>query len=154
MRLIRASIRGSIRNVIVTDSEASELPATAASIRRTSGLFSAQKSASASSLSKIGTSSHFPIARIFVHCPRRRFRSASSPGRLAVETDDEGSRSLRQILVHLPLIEESFLRLKGPRKDDADLFAVRAIHAKDASAVDGHAQVEKPGLDRKPRGVR
>jgi len=63
MRLIRASIRGSIRNVIVTDSEVSPLPDTADSIKRTSGLFSAQNPASASSLSKIGTSSHFAIVR-------------------------------------------------------------------------------------------
>ena len=42
------------------------LPATADSIKRTSGLFSAQKSASASSLSKIGTSSHLAIARIYI----------------------------------------------------------------------------------------
>src|SRR5437764_5955052 len=60
-------MRGSIRNVIVIDSEFSVLPATDASSRRTSGLFSAQKSASASSLSKIGTSSHLAIARMFRH---------------------------------------------------------------------------------------
>src|SRR5437868_13933517 len=63
-------MRGSIRKVMVTDSEASALPATAPSIRRTSGLFSAQKPASAASLSKIGTSSHLAIARIFVHYVR------------------------------------------------------------------------------------
>ena len=40
---MRASIRGSIRSEMVTDSEVSALPATAASIRRRSGLFSAQK---------------------------------------------------------------------------------------------------------------
>src|ERR1043165_1252001 len=50
---------------MVTDSDACRLlPATAASINRRSGLFSAQKPASASSLSKIGTSSHLAIARI------------------------------------------------------------------------------------------
>src|ERR1039457_2656450 len=61
---MRESRRGSMRSEMATDSEVSELPATAASIRRRSGLFSAQKSASASSLSKIGTSSHLAIARI------------------------------------------------------------------------------------------
>jgi len=65
MRLIRASIRGSIRSVMVTDSPTSEFPATAPSIKRKSGRFSAQKSASASSLSKIGTSSHLAKALIF-----------------------------------------------------------------------------------------
>jgi hypothetical protein len=49
---------------MVTDSEASLLPATAVSIKRKSGLFSAQKFASASSLSKIGTSSHLAMARM------------------------------------------------------------------------------------------
>src|ERR1039458_324562 len=61
---MRESRRGSMRSEMATDSEVSELPATAASMRRRSGLFSAQKSASASSLSKIGTSSHLAIARI------------------------------------------------------------------------------------------
>ena len=47
------------------DALASLLPAdTADSISRKSGLFSAQKFASASSLSKIGTSSHFAIGRM------------------------------------------------------------------------------------------
>ena len=57
MRLIRASIRGSIRSVMVTDSDYSALPATAASMSRTPGRFSDQNVASAASLSKIGTSS-------------------------------------------------------------------------------------------------
>src|SRR4051812_25513509 len=51
---------------MLTDSEASPFPETADSISRRSGLFSAQKLASASSLSKIGTSSHFAIALIQV----------------------------------------------------------------------------------------
>src|SRR6476620_2753144 len=62
---MRANMRGSIRKVMVTDSENSPFPpATAFSIKRTSGLFSAQKPASAASLSKIGTSSHLAIERI------------------------------------------------------------------------------------------
>ena len=57
MRLMRASIRGSIRSVIVTDSDDSALPETAVSISRTAGRFSAQNVASAASLSNSGTSS-------------------------------------------------------------------------------------------------
>src|SRR5260221_14152172 len=64
-RLIRANIRGPIRRVMVTDSDDSLGPATADSIKRRSGRFSDQKSASASSLSKMGTSSHLAIARMF-----------------------------------------------------------------------------------------
>src|SRR3569832_1319402 len=62
---MRASIRGSIRRVMVTDSDDSLGPATADSNKRKSGRFSDQKSASASSLSKMGTSSHLAIARMF-----------------------------------------------------------------------------------------
>src|SRR5580704_16797976 len=61
---MRASIRGSMRKVMVTDSAASALPAVADSIRRRSGRFSAQKTASASSLSKRGTSSQLANERI------------------------------------------------------------------------------------------
>src|ERR1017187_2893013 len=61
---MRASIRGSIRSVMVTDSDASALPAVADSMSRRSGRFSVQKLASASSLSKRGTSSHLANARI------------------------------------------------------------------------------------------
>jgi len=42
---MRASIRGSIRSVMVTDSDASALPDVAASISRKSGRFSDQKPA-------------------------------------------------------------------------------------------------------------
>src|SRR5437667_8852513 len=55
-----------MRSVIVTDSALSVGPATAVSINRKSGLFSAQKPASASSLSKIGMSSHLAIASMLV----------------------------------------------------------------------------------------
>ena len=54
---MRANMRGSIRNVMVTDSDVSALPETAVSMSRTPGRFSAQNAASAASLSKIGTSS-------------------------------------------------------------------------------------------------
>src|SRR5471030_2593973 len=69
---MRASMRGSIRSVMVTDSDASALPAVAASIRRRSGLFSDQKSDSAFSLSKIGTSSQLANVRIFFPVRPRR----------------------------------------------------------------------------------
>jgi hypothetical protein len=51
---------------MVTDSAPSLALATAVSIKRKSGLFSAQYPASASSLSKIGTSSHFATDRILL----------------------------------------------------------------------------------------
>ena len=62
-RLMRASIRGSMRKPMATDSELSTLLATADSIRRRSGRFSAQKSTSATSLSNMGTSSQ--LAKVF-----------------------------------------------------------------------------------------
>ena len=61
---------------------------------------------------------------------------------------------MRQRLIHLPLIEESFFRLERPRVDDPDLLAVRPIHAEDPDAAGRHAQVEKPRLHRKPRRIR
>lgn len=67
---MRASIRGSNRNVTVTDSEDSALPETAASISRKSGRFSTQNAASAVSLSKIGTSSQLAkvcTVKILIH---------------------------------------------------------------------------------------
>src|SRR6266478_2443803 len=72
---MRASIRGSMRSVIVTDSALSVGPATDVSINRKSGLFSAQKPASASSLSKIGISSHLAIARMLL-IRERQFRTS------------------------------------------------------------------------------
>ena len=54
---MRANMRGSIRSVMVTDSDVSALPETAVSINRTPGRFSAQNVASATSLSNSGTSS-------------------------------------------------------------------------------------------------
>src|SRR6267378_5863999 len=101
---MRASIRGSMRSVIVTDSALSVGPATAVSINRKSGLFSAQKPASASSLSKIGTSSHLAIARMF-----------------------SLNVSLCQRLFHLALVEEPFFGLELAGENHANLPAIRAI---------------------------
>ena len=61
---MRASMRGSKRSVTVTDSDASAWPATDDSMSRTSGRFSDQKPASASSLSKSGTSSQLANVRM------------------------------------------------------------------------------------------
>ena len=63
---MRANIRGSIRNVMVTDSESSLAAATADSINRKSGRFSDQNSASADSLSNIGTSSQLAMERMLI----------------------------------------------------------------------------------------
>src|SRR5262245_1382797 len=114
-------MRGSIRRVMVTDSEPSLLPATADSMRQTSNLFSAQKSASATSLSKNGTSSHLIMAHVM----------------------STYISLMGQSLIHLPLVEESFFGFEQPGVDNPDHFAVRAIHAEDASAADNHAEVKK-----------
>src|SRR5215471_1834304 len=122
-----------MRRVIVTDSAASPFPARDDSINRKSGLFSAQKFASASSLSKIGTSSQLATARI------TRFHRPAL---------------LRQSLFALPLIEEPFLRLKRPRMKHSNLLAVGSIHAEHSNAASRHPQVEKPRLNRKARRIR
>src|SRR5688572_17723446 len=97
---MRASIRGSIRNVIVTDSEASDPVATAESIKRKSILFSVQKAASASSLSNSGTSSQLMIE--FIAFMRLKLFSR-----------------LRQILVQLLLIKELLFGSEWTREDHA-----------------------------------
>src|ERR1017187_2846292 len=85
---MRASIRGSIRSVMVTDSDASALPAVADSMSRRSGRFSVQKLASASSLSKRGTSSHLANARI-KFLLSFSFSSSCSSSNSIHEDDDE-----------------------------------------------------------------
>ena len=102
---------------MVTDSETSVLPDTAVSINRKSGRFSDQKSASDFSLSKIGTSSQFAIVRIF--------RLLIKP----VFPDTKKLPLLRQGLIHLPLIEKPFFRLKNSRVNHPDHFSIRPIHA-------------------------
>jgi hypothetical protein len=57
-------------------------------------------------------------------------------------------------LIEFPLIEKFFLGLKGSGEDDPDLFSVGAVHTKDTRTSGGHAQVEKPDLNRKPGRVR
>src|SRR5215469_7241707 len=123
---MRANMRGSIRSVMVIDS-ASEPPATAASMRRRSGRFSDQNSASLSSLSKRGTSSHFAKARILISC-----------------TD---AFSQLQRLIHFALIKKLFFRFEGAGHENTDHTAIGAIDAKDADARGGDAQVKEPGLD-------
>lgn len=61
---------------------------------------------------------------------------------------------LGQRLVYLPLVEEPFLRLKLPGVNHSDLLPIRPIYSEDAHAANRHTQVEKPGLNRKPRRVR
>src|ERR1700677_1688957 len=119
---MRASIRGSMRSVMVTESASSPAPATEVSIRRTSMRVSAQKAASASSRSKRGTSSQFD----------KRFMGSLSEG-----------------LVELSLIKETFLGLEVARENDASLAAVGAIDGKNARAISGGAKIKKPCLDGK-----
>src|ERR1035438_246597 len=122
---MRASIRGSIRSVMVTDSDASALPAVADSMRRRSGRFSAQNSASASSLSKRGTSSHLANARITKKINRllidglleRRLRHPTI--HLSINPTIQKFRvSLGKSLPHFALVEETFFRLKRPRRSE------------------------------------
>src|SRR5579862_9214682 len=110
---MRASIRGSIRSVIVTDSDDSTVFATAVSISRRSGRFSAQKSASADSLSKIGTSSQRAneFMAIFVS--------------LLIRVEPS---SVRQSLVQLALVKIPLFRLQRPGVDDPKLFPVGPIN--------------------------
>src|ERR1043166_3523270 len=178
---MRASIRGSMRNVMVTDSDDSLAPATAVSISRRSGLFSAQKSASAVSLSKIGTSSHLAIARTKFNHGWTRMDTDEKLGRhelhelsLIRAANNRPfriflfwpypcsslficgclhSHSLRQRLVHFSLVKKSFFGLEGPGVQHADLFSVGAIDAENADPAGGHTDVEKSCLDRKPRRI-
>jgi hypothetical protein len=98
-------------------------------------LWSDQKVASASSLSKIGTSSHFAIVRMSLSAAGNHHRRTA------------GGRLPGQSLFHLPLVEKPLFGFKGPGVEDADLFAVGPIHAEDPDASGGHSKVEKPGLD-------
>src|SRR5436190_18602096 len=104
---MRASIRGSIRRVIVTDSETSDPAATADSIRRKSRRFSAQKAASASSLSKSGTSSQ-------------------------LEMEFMADLGRAESLVHPAVVKIFLLGFEGTRVNDADGLAVRAINAENS----------------------
>src|SRR5262245_61785466 len=119
-------MRGSMRSVMVIDSETSELAATVASMRRRSRRFSAQNAASASSLSKSGTSSQFVTA----------FISLAAQG-----------------LVHLSLIKKLLFRFKGTGKDDSNLLPVRPVNAENARPAGGHTQIEVTRLNGEARGV-
>jgi hypothetical protein len=57
-------------------------------------------------------------------------------------------------LVHFLLVEEALFRLERARMDNAYLFAVGPIDTEDAGPAGGHAEVEKPGLHRKPGRIR
>src|SRR6266576_1645681 len=139
---MRASMRGSIRSVIVTDSVASLLLATAACINRRSGRFSPQKSASATSLSKIGTSSQFAMERIVKSRPPDydEFGCPLSRGLVVLFP----VFSLRECLVQLPLIKKSFFGLERPRVNHPNLFSISSIHAENPDSACGHAQIEEP----------
>src|SRR5580698_303811 len=126
---MRASMRGSIRNVMVTDSAASALPAVAASMRRRSGRFSAQNNASASSLSKIGTSSQLANVRIGF-----QIRSGPRP-RFFIFDDEDEKDFLRKRLVHFPLVKKSFFRLKHAGMQNADQSTVGPIHAENSGSA-------------------
>src|ERR1035438_7420747 len=146
---MRASIRGSIRSVMVTDSEASELSDRAASISRRSGRFSSQKSDSAASLSNSGTSSQLAKVRIFF-----RFVLLLVLVFLSSITRTRTRRILsRQRLIQLPLVKKSLFRLERPGVQHADGFSVRAIDAENSQAARRHAEVEETCLNTKPRRV-
>src|SRR6185437_4548510 len=148
---MRASIRGSIRNEIATDSaESPLLPANADSINRRSGRFSAQKLTSPSSLSKRGTSSQVAKARII----KRDGGECRATFQTCTARHSVPHPSLIQRLVHLPLVKISFLRLEWPGQHHPDLLPIRAIHTENPYAPRGHSQVKVPGLHRKSRRTR
>src|SRR5687768_2205671 len=123
---MRASMRGSIRKVIVTDSDTSEDAATDESISRKSRRFSAQKAASASSLSKSGIS--FQLFRAFM------WGSGAS-----------------EVLVHFALVEILLLHGEWPGVNHSHRFAVRAVNTENPCARGRYSQIEIARLRRKPR---
>jgi hypothetical protein len=131
---------------MVTDSDDSDPPATDDSIRRKSGRFSSQKSDSADSLSKSGTSSQLAKVRIFL------FSSSSS---FFEDEDEDGDENnfLRERLIHFSLVEKSLLRLERTGVQDADGFSIRPIHAENPDASRRHSKVEKARLKAEPRRV-
>ena len=62
--------------------------------------------------------------------------------------------SLHQSLVCFSLIEESFFRHERTGIDDPNLLSVRSIDTENADAAARHSQVEEPGLNSEPSGVR
>src|ERR1017187_7247584 len=78
-------------------SAASALPAVAASIRRKSGRFSTQNSASASSLSKIGTSSQLAKVRIKNSSCSPSFSSSSSSSIIIPDYENDEDDSTRHV---------------------------------------------------------
>src|ERR1051325_10512871 len=64
------------------------------------------------------------------------------------------SLSLRQRLVHFPLVKKPLFRLELPRIEDPDLFSIGPIHTENPRPAGGHPQVEEPRLNGKPGGVR
>src|SRR4051794_38738552 len=145
---MRASCRGSIRSVIVTES-ISEVDATELSISRISMRFSAQNMASASSLWKSGTSSQLDIEFIVWWCELEEGSASPCPSPPAEREIATGRRdwySLRswcsEGLVHLPVIKEFLLRLEGPGEDDPHRLAVCAVNGENPGAPAGVTQVE------------
>src|ERR1035438_9498934 len=121
-------MRGSIRNVMVIESDNSLPAATELSMRRTSTRVSAQKAASDSSRSKRGTSSQLEMAFI--------------------------KKLLGQGLSHFSLIKKSVFRFERSGKNDAGLFAVGTKDRENAHAIGGHPEIEKTGLLGEARRIR
>src|ERR1039457_4159146 len=135
---------------MVTDSAASALPAVAASIRRKSGRFSTQNSASASSLSKIGTSSQ--LAKV-----RTNHVSLVTPHAPVLHSAQRDGGSLLtgiQSPVQFPLIKEPFFRFKSAGAQPPRHPAVGPIHAANSDPARRHSQAEKARLHAKSRRVR
>jgi hypothetical protein len=61
--------------------------------------------------------------------------------------------SLRERLVHFPLVKKSFLRLERARVQNADGAAVRPVNAENPEATGGHPQIEESRLHAKARRV-
>ncbi|MDB6022584.1 MAG: hypothetical protein JWQ04_2441 [Pedosphaera sp.] len=61
---------------------------------------------------------------------------------------------LRQRPIQFALVKKALFRFHGTGVDDPHLLPVRPINTEYSGPVGGHAQVEKPGLNRKPGCVR
>src|SRR2546423_2828495 len=92
------------------------------SIKRKSTRLSCQNAASASSLSKSGTSSH--VATAFIFASKSQFPASKT---LDSQKITNMRKSATQNLIDLFLVEKLFLRRKRTRADHPDHLAVRPI---------------------------
>src|SRR5262245_27952324 len=113
-----------MRRVMETDSDSSVPEATADSMRRRSGRLSAQKAASACSLSNSGTSSQLAI--VFMHANLQACRAPdtwSGMASSAAATATVTGSGIPQGLVHLAFVKVSLFGLERPGVNHSDGLA-------------------------------